>query len=70
MEKSCRNCKNYRYGKCEILSDLLSITVYGTKTVVCEECGEETDVDLCDYELDEINITILNPTKFSCNKWE
>lgn len=68
--KCCRNCKNHRYGKCEILSYLLNITAVGTKTVDCEECGEEVDVNIEDIDLDDLEVKINNPSDFCCNKWE
>lgn len=69
-KKCCRNCHNHRYGKCEILSYLLNITAIGTKTVDCEECGEEFDVDIDDIDLDDLEVKINNPSDFCCNKWE
>ena len=69
-DKCCRNCRYFSYGKCEILSDLLDITAKGIKNVVCDECGEDFDVDIDDIELDDLEVKIWAPNDFCCNRWE
>lgn len=69
-DKCCRNCHNFRNGKCEILSNLLYITAFGTKTVVCDKCDEEIDVSIEDIDLDDLEVEIGSPSDFCCNKWE
>ena len=69
-DKCCRNCHNFSHGKCEILENILNITAVGTKTVVCEDCGEDIDVYIDDIDLDNLEVQIYNPSSFCCNKWE
>lgn len=67
MEKCCRNCKYFEYGKCVNINELFTIRFEGT---VEDEEYNEIVFSEEDADVDDIDLYINNPESFYCKEWE
>ena len=73
MEKSCRNCHYFEYGRCLKMEEIFSVVFEGKVTVdlLNDECEDvEKEVCFSENDVDAIDYRINNPESFYCKEWE
>ena len=73
MEKCCRNCHYFEYGRCLKMEKIFNVVFEGKTTVDLsnDECEDvEKEVCFSENDVDTIDYRINNPESFYCKEWE